>query len=249
MTQRATSGSPKKTSASPTKSKQPDSPGPRALQKEWNLSLKPWVKDPKFVHPKGTKTVSKTDAKKTFKLNDKEMATLPYESRPSDKYLPMQLYNYNHLMELAKRKCSKLAARPRLASTVSIAALPAWMEHMSNAQPPPLKLSDYSTPPNAVTPDPEKIIWTPSKISGPVTVNDACRLYCTDSSTQITPADIRDLANHSPWIDLATVAKRAVALHGGFYAHKQLYALRLPNPGEADQLLASVNAGMRRRRC
>ncbi|KAJ7481044.1 hypothetical protein B0H11DRAFT_2193590 [Mycena galericulata] len=233
--------SPRKTKSpgSPTKAPKLKPPGLRALQKEWKASLKPWVKDPKFVHPDGTWTVSKTDAKKKFKLDDDDLATLPCELRPSDQYLPMQLYSYNQLMDLAKRKCDKLRRQLEVdglvyhyhsgssqsggVSIVSIAnppPMPAWAEHIRNPQPPPLKILEYTTPVTAVTPDPENIIWTPSKISGPVTLGDACRLYC------ITPEDIRDLSAHSPWIDLATVAKRALTLHGGFFAHKELVLQR-----------------------
>ncbi|KAJ7772939.1 hypothetical protein DFH07DRAFT_937485 [Mycena maculata] len=96
----------------------------------------------------------------------------------------------------------------------------AWEEHMDASATPPLKIEDYTSPPDAATPDPEQIIWTPSKISGPVTVEDACRLYC------ITPDDIRDLSDYSCWIDLPTVAKRALTLHGGFHAHMELVRKR-----------------------
>ncbi|KAK7038253.1 hypothetical protein R3P38DRAFT_2905273 [Favolaschia claudopus] len=93
---------------------------------------------------------------------------------------------------------------------------------------PPLKIMDYTCPPDAKVPDPERIIWTPTKMDGLVTVKDACRLYC------IEPNDIRDLSAHSPWIniDLETVAKRAVAIHGGCHAHKDLL-LQYRNAEEA----------------
>ncbi|KAJ7706866.1 hypothetical protein B0H17DRAFT_1034694 [Mycena rosella] len=142
-------------------------------------------------------------------------------------------------MDLAKRKCAKLSRELEVAGLiyhshsgssqnggVSVVSfknppkLPAWQEHISNPQPPPLKIQDYTCPPNAVTPDPEKITWMPYKISGPVTVADACRLYC------IEPEDIQDLSQYSCWIDLPTVAKRALTLHGGFYAHKELVRKR-----------------------
>ncbi|KAJ7171910.1 hypothetical protein C8R46DRAFT_1257447 [Mycena filopes] len=70
--------------------------------------------------------------------------------------------------------------------------------------------------PVAAKPDPDEITWTPSKLSGSVAVKDACRLYC------ITPEAIKDLSDVSEWIDLGTVARRAVTLHGGFYAHEAI---------------------------
>ncbi|KAJ7080434.1 hypothetical protein B0H15DRAFT_953618 [Mycena belliarum] len=109
-----------------------------------------------------------------------------------------------------------------------------WQEHMINPQPPPLKIEAYNSPTNAATPDPEKIVWKPSKISGPVTVKDACRLY------SITPHDIQDLLAHSKWIDLSTVAKRAVALHGGFSAHEELLHQR--RDAEEKALYAQIRA-------
>ncbi|KAJ7271196.1 hypothetical protein C8J57DRAFT_1468322 [Mycena rebaudengoi] len=94
--------------------------------------------------------------------------------------------------------------------------LPAWWTHMNNAQPPPLKELDYTCPSDATTPDPDNIVWKPSHISGPVTVGDACRLYC------LTADQLRTLTDHSRWIDLATAAKLALTLHGGYYAHEKL---------------------------
>ncbi|KAJ6531068.1 hypothetical protein B0H19DRAFT_1190196 [Mycena capillaripes] len=223
--------------ATPSKAKTV-SPGIQKRRKEWKESLPPlWIKQATFRHPSGTTTVTKTDAAKKFKLDPREIGTLPHEQRLGDAGFVMQLYNQSQLMELAKRKCAKLELKLEIGdlvyhsqsgssasgsvSTVSWKNPPRlanWPEHMLNPQPLPLKLPDgyYSCPPQAEKPDPEGITWTPSKIVGAVTVDDACRLYC------ITPEDIRDLTERSPWIDLASAAKRALTLHGGFYAHKEL---------------------------
>ncbi|KAJ7137932.1 hypothetical protein C8R44DRAFT_339418 [Mycena epipterygia] len=241
---RAASSSPKKAKPSPTKAK-PTSPGIKQLRKEWKESLQPWVPQRGFTHPSGTTTVPKSDAKKWFKLDDDDIATLPCEIHRRPPYKAALLYDYDQLMALAQRKCAELNKPLEvngvvyqnytgLSSTggVSIVSLKnppkleAWEEHMLNPNPPPLKIEDYTCPPQAVKPDPEEITWTPDKISGPVTVEDACRLYC------ITPENIQDLSQHSKWIDLATVAKRAVALHGGFYAHEELLRLRRDNEEE-----------------
>ncbi|KAJ6490797.1 hypothetical protein C8R47DRAFT_1123587 [Mycena vitilis] len=220
-------------SSSPSKAKKTASPGIRQRQKEWKESLPaPWVKQTNFRHPSGTGTTSKANAKK-YRLNDDDLKTLPYEERLSKEGFAMKLYNEDHLMDLAMRKSVKLGVELEIdgvvyhshsgssatgsVSVISIKnppKLPAWMEHITNPQPPPLKLTEYSCPLQATRPDPENIIWRPSKISGPVTVADACRLYC------IQPADIEDLAAHSPWIDLASAARRALTLHGGFYEHE-----------------------------
>ncbi|KAJ6531078.1 hypothetical protein B0H19DRAFT_1190229 [Mycena capillaripes] len=237
-------------SASPRKAKTA-SPGIQKRRKEWNESLPPlWVKEapkrhdggymndcerlPILAHSISLQAVTKANAKE-FKLTDREIGTLPYEEAITKAGFLTKLYREDQLMELAKRKCAKLEVELKIGGlvyhshsgssatgSVSIVSLknafkPAdWEEHTINPQPPPLKLVEYSWPPQAEKPDPENIIWTPSWISGPVTVDDACRLYC------IEPADIQHLSAHSRWIDLATVAKRALALHGGFYKHKEL---------------------------
>ncbi|KAJ7143133.1 hypothetical protein C8R43DRAFT_1109151 [Mycena crocata] len=245
---RAPSASPKKAQpaspktkhlASPKKSK-PSVPGIRKRQKEWLESLTIWPSRPDFKHPEGTYTVLKGNVKKKFPaLNDQDLQSLPHECRISDKTgNSMKLYSYAQLRKLATQKCVKLQIDLEVEGviyhsqsgsgsdgSVSIVSLknppilPAWMEHLLRPNPPPLKLETY-TQPQAATADPEEICWTPSKISGPVTVDDACRLYC------LTPNEIRDLSDHSKWIDLATVAKRALTLHGGFHAHEALVLQR-----------------------
>ncbi|KAF7364034.1 hypothetical protein MSAN_01062100 [Mycena sanguinolenta] len=170
--------------------------GIKARREEWTKGLPPlWVPQADFRHPRGTLKISKTNAKKDFKLTDREIGILPYERVISDIGYPMQLYSKLRVVVLARRKLVALEG--------------------SSSQP-PLKIAEYTSPSNAVIPDPVPITWIPSKLSRPVSVKDACRLYC------IEPRDIQDLSAHSPLIDLATVAKRAVTLHGGFYAHKEL---------------------------
>ncbi|KAJ7355833.1 hypothetical protein DFH08DRAFT_853692 [Mycena albidolilacea] len=194
------------------------SPGIKQRRKEWNESLPgPWVKPPDFRHPSNTSTITKTNPKKKYKLNEREIETLPYEhsERPSEKTgnaTVMILYSEPQVKDLGLRKAAKLGVPLDLDG-----ARPAWREHMLNSQPPPFtEITEYACPPDAVKPDPTPITWIPSKLSGSVSVADACRLYC------IEPRDTQDLAAHSSWIDLATVAQRAVTLHGGFYAHEEL---------------------------
>ncbi|KAJ6545524.1 hypothetical protein B0H19DRAFT_1167903 [Mycena capillaripes] len=245
---------PRASSSSESPRKKCQDPATPSKAKTWTESLPPlWIKQATFRHPSDTTAIPhwhnlhnyslvsrlppRPTPLKKFKLDPREIGTLPHEQRLSDAGFVMQLYNQSQLMELAKRKCAKLELKLEIGdlvyhsqsgssasgsvSTVSWKNPPRlanWQEHMLNPQPLPLKLPDgyYSCPPQAEKPDPDEITWTPSKIVGAVTVDDACRLHC------ITPEDIRDLAECSPWIDLASAAKRALTLHGGFYAHKEL---------------------------
>ncbi|KAJ7453070.1 hypothetical protein FB451DRAFT_1281605 [Mycena latifolia] len=219
---------------SPTKGK-PISPGLGKRRKEWkeSLPIAPWTLQFAFKHADGTTIVNKTDAKEDFPLNDYEITRLPCELEPRPPSIAIRWYCYDQLVDLATRKCTKLGmhlqvpAREkyrlrRVSRTGGVSAsipalqLPECLEHFFRPNPPPLKIPDYTCPPQAQTADPPKITWKPSRIMRPVTVDDACRLYC------ITAHDIRDLSAHSPWIDLSTVAKRALTLHGGFHAHKKL---------------------------
>ncbi|KAJ7154194.1 hypothetical protein C8R46DRAFT_1197157 [Mycena filopes] len=193
----------------------PESPGIRQLQREWNASLpEPWRPDPDFVHPEGTWTGLKGSMKK-YKLTSRDLASLPYEQRLSRSGYKMHLYSRAQLLDLSRRKRAKLMLDP-LPAPASALRMPDWMEHMRHPNPPPLKIETYTCPLGAAKADPEEITWTPRKLSGSVAVEDACRLYC------ITPEDIEDLSKVSKWIDLGTVARRAVTLHGGFYAHEAI---------------------------
>ncbi|KAJ7143182.1 hypothetical protein C8R43DRAFT_1015815 [Mycena crocata] len=228
----------KKKSAGPTAE---TCTGIQKLRKQWKDSLPPAWEPPKqrvFKHPEGTKIVHKSEAKKQFRLDDQELATLRCEKVPRASYLrDAYAYSYKDLVDLAKRKSVKLGQALKIegivyplhgggtsqtgeASTASAIlhahSLADYIDHYENASPPPLKSDVYTSPAQAATPDPHTIIWTPRKLMGPVTVDEACWLYC------VTPEDIRDLSDHSPWIDVPTVAKRALTLHGGFYAHKEL---------------------------
>lgn len=131
-------------------------------------------------------TITKTDAKKTYKLDDRDLETLPYEQRLSEKtgYM-MLLYSQPQVSELGRRKAAKLGKPLDLSgpgtSIISVRNFPKlrdWEEHMLNPDPPPRKIVEYTSPPNPAKPDPTPITWTPSKISGAVSVADACRLYC-----------------------------------------------------------------------
>ncbi|KAK1229258.1 hypothetical protein PQX77_007680 [Marasmius sp. AFHP31] len=224
------------------------------LHKAWLQSLPPpWDFDPNYRHPKGTRTSCLTYAKKTYQLTDREISTLPYRQmkNPHSEKHPMKRYSGDDLWNLKARKCKALQTEMVVDRVVYPGApfrslpesLPSQPEAANTSlssgntlQTAPRIINDYylSVPP--LIPDPVKIIWRPGEIAGPVTVQDACRLYCVNalhdiestqadiylSDMQITPSDIRDLSSVSPWIDLATVARRAVQLHGGFYAHRGL---------------------------
>ncbi|KAK7038252.1 hypothetical protein R3P38DRAFT_2696886 [Favolaschia claudopus] len=232
---------PKKTktedSTSPSKSQvkskgKVKSPGLKKRREEWKASLPPkWIPRADYKHPKGTRTIVKTKAAKKYPLNDDEIGTLPYAQFPADNGYTMHLYSETQIMNLAVAKHRKLELDLVIDGLIyhwysgsfeKGAVFSVSLKNPPKPEPqpwdacPPLKIKDYTLPHKAEFPDPDSIIWTPSKISGPVTVKDACRLY------GIEPNDIQDLSAHSPWIDLETVAKRAVTLHGGFYAHNAL---------------------------
>ncbi|KAJ6526245.1 hypothetical protein DFH09DRAFT_170236 [Mycena vulgaris] len=245
-------------SSSPKKAKSPKSPGIQERRKEWKASLRPWAPQRGFTHPDGMKTMTKTDAKKNFKLDDYDIGSLPCEILRRPPLIAVQLYAYDQLMELAKGKCAKLGiplvvgglvyhshSGSSQSGSVSVVSfqypqkLKDWQEHVLHPDPPPLKIHEYTCPYTAVKPDPEKITWTPSKLSGSVAVADACRLYC------VNPADIEDLRQHSQWIDLATVARRAVTLHGGFYAHEEF--VRQRRNEEKEMLTRTITAAYNRK--
>ncbi|KAF7301263.1 ATP-dependent DNA helicase PIF1 [Mycena indigotica] len=181
-------------------------------------------------HSPLTVTVDSTDARKTYHLTTDELATLPYESRPSANIgrhafmQPMKLYNAKALYNLAREKSRVLNIPLRvrnpgstaMATTISPSIslpsnFPKWLNDERNAQPRPLRISAYQRV--ADDPEMEKIRWRGSLVPHLVSLEDACWLYC------IKPKDIADLRAISPWLDAQTVAQRAVTLHGGFYAH------------------------------
>jgi hypothetical protein len=164
--------------------------------------------------------MTKTIAKSYFKLDEDDIASLPHqvEDRPPHKpvhYKPAQLYACDQLLDLAKRKCAKLGTELVLGDLevhhshsgssktgeVSIVSfrnppkLSAWQEHMLNPSPPPLKIQEYTCPASAVKPDPENIVWTPSHLSGSVSVGDACRLYCVCHGPFSTAVELTTLVD------------------------------------------------------
>lgn len=169
-----------KSSSKSTKAKALKPPGLRQLQKEWNTSLQPWVPQPSFKHPAGTRvgaplfqcrdltmmlqTVRKGRIAERYHLNKQDLATLPCERRfDIDVGFMTVLYCESQLSALAIRKRAKLGPiSPRTPAT----------------HPPALVIETYTCPSEVTKPDPEQITWTPSKLSGAVAVKDACRLYC-----------------------------------------------------------------------
>ncbi|KAJ7067859.1 hypothetical protein C8F01DRAFT_1116017 [Mycena amicta] len=209
-----------------------NNPGIQKRRKEWREQLpQPWKLDLKFKHPQYTTTVATKAAKADYHLTDEELRTLPHETRPSGYLKPMKLYSHEALFNLARDKSKFLqspliignqeylsdpgpagSAVPALVQLRNL-KLPKWMDDLHDPQPPPLKQLDYQPVTTGERPDPPIIRWMPSDVPEVVSVSDACRLYC------IEPGDLEDLATASHWIDVGTVARRAVKLHGGFYAH------------------------------
>jgi len=81
----------------------------------------------------------------------------------------------------------------------------------------PIKDHDY-VPPDNTSPDdppPEAIVWQGEHVTCNVTIWDACMLYCLERG------DLADLCTEGRmWLDIKTVAVRALRKHGGFTAHK-----------------------------
>ncbi|KAK7019512.1 hypothetical protein R3P38DRAFT_3273124 [Favolaschia claudopus] len=217
--------SPKKPKAAKS-SKSPTNKGKgiRERQKEWidGLLPKQWIPISTFMHPEGTETITKGDAGKIYKLKKEELGILPFERSISKDGYPMFLYSITQVRNLTLRKCKVLEV-PWPVPQPKPAPPKPWETN------PPLIIKDYTCPSGAKKPDPSPILWLPDRLSAPIPVRDACRLYC------IEPSDIQDLSDHSPWIDLETVAKRAVAMHGGFHAHEAF--LLQCRKAEEEQLL------------
>lgn len=108
------------------------------------------------------------------------------------------MYSYDDLYHLAARKAQKLnkelvvggvvvdshqrpASSPTPpASSSKPRTLDLWEEHIRNPQPPPMILDEpyyLDEPPDRPDPPLKQIVWQPTSILGPVSVNDACRLY------------------------------------------------------------------------
>ncbi|KAF7301259.1 hypothetical protein MIND_00690700 [Mycena indigotica] len=233
-------------SASPqkpeSKNKKTKNTGINKRKKEWKELIAcrgPRRIDGTFKHAAYTCTVTATNAVKHYHLTRDELATLPYESRDSKNIKqhqfmrPMKLYSHEALFDLAREKSLFIgtpliigieeyvgdpgpAAEGRPTVTilrVKLSDLPRWLRIEKDPQPPPLKIPTYERVTSGEKPDPERICWKPSHVTNVVSVGDACRLYC------IEPHVINDLAAASQWIDVETVARRAVTLHGGFHAH------------------------------
>lgn len=218
-------------------------PGIQKRRNEWRSTLKPWVVDWSFKHKQGISTYGSTEAKQQFQLDEYDLKTLPYEKRPNPKdptFNPTKLYAFTDLEKLTLDKAKALQlTEVKIAGLIvdvktytesggtvfigrpaKLPKLEAWQEHDHNHKPPAKVIKEYHPPKSPVQPDPPEIAWTPSYLTGPVDVADACRLYCLESD------DIKDLAKVSKWIDLGTAARRALELHGGYYAHMDLVKKR-----------------------
>lgn len=104
--------------------------------------------------------------------------------------------------------------------------------------PPPIKEHDYTPPENASAndPQPENIVWSGEHVTCNVTIQDACLLYCvsgfrhasgsrqtSDPHVKLERADLVDLCDgNRVWLDIKTVAIRALREHGGLTAHNAL---------------------------
>ncbi|KAK0218652.1 hypothetical protein IW262DRAFT_1297811 [Armillaria fumosa] len=64
----------------------------------------PWKYNPSYVTRQGTETITKTNAKETYKLNDGDLESLPYEQRKSVRGFKMKLYSLPDVKNICRSK-------------------------------------------------------------------------------------------------------------------------------------------------
>ncbi|KAF9045906.1 hypothetical protein BDZ89DRAFT_1058467 [Hymenopellis radicata] len=94
----------KEEKATAAKSKKAQKKAESARKKAFKESLIPWTTIHNFTFPNGTPKINKGDAKTTYKLNDTEMATLPYEKMVDRTIRTTHFYSLADVKELARRK-------------------------------------------------------------------------------------------------------------------------------------------------
>ncbi|KAJ8087176.1 hypothetical protein PM082_006004 [Marasmius tenuissimus] len=219
-----------------TKSTRPAS-GIRAKRSQWKASLKTWTVDPDYRVPGGSDNpdviCTKTQAKTVYGLDEHDLATIPHQTQENSSRKIYPLKEVEYLSTLKKQalncegdsdgesddekvKATQSSQSPKKRKKAP-EFVPSWRDHAFFPQPPPMILKGpYKVICRPEMPDPKEIEWRLGKIIGPISVSDACRLYV------LRPEDIQDLVQNSMWIDSASAAKRALSLHGGYSAHRNL---------------------------
>ncbi|KIK57158.1 hypothetical protein GYMLUDRAFT_263226 [Collybiopsis luxurians FD-317 M1] len=82
------------------------------LRAEWKASLKVWSapKGKTYKHPSKTTLISKSEAKKEYKLDNDDLDSIPVEDKVNRDKRPAttMVFDLSDVQELARRKCEKL---------------------------------------------------------------------------------------------------------------------------------------------
>ncbi|PBK98375.1 hypothetical protein ARMGADRAFT_1075228 [Armillaria gallica] len=76
-------------------------------KKAWKEEVKkmvPWEYNSSFVIPQGTETITKSKAKETYELNDRDLDSLPYEQQLAASGFKMKLYSLRDVKDICRRK-------------------------------------------------------------------------------------------------------------------------------------------------
>ncbi|SJL06455.1 uncharacterized protein ARMOST_09792 [Armillaria ostoyae] len=76
-------------------------------KKAWKEEVKqmvPWEYNSSFVMPQGMETITKGKAKETYKLNDRDLESLPYEQQMSVSGYTRKLYSLRDVKDICRRK-------------------------------------------------------------------------------------------------------------------------------------------------
>ncbi|KAK7049373.1 hypothetical protein VNI00_005974 [Paramarasmius palmivorus] len=176
-------------------------------------------------------TISKGRARKltTPQLKPDELDTLPCEIRlirPRGKTfdVQMKLYSLSEVLQLAKLRAQELGVE-----LVWTADLKSRFNKVGLV----IKHDYISIAPD--DPAPNEIIWEGEDLwYFAVNVQDACLTYCAYTNHtlfKLEPQDVSDLVSKHGWLDLQSVAIRALEIHGGLKRHNQM----IINKRKADQ--------------
>ncbi|KAK0187310.1 hypothetical protein F5146DRAFT_1226835 [Armillaria mellea] len=76
-------------------------------RKTWNKEVKqivPWAYNSSFIWPQGTETIIKGKAKETYKLNDRDLESLPYQEQLGMNGYKMKQYSLRDVKDISRRK-------------------------------------------------------------------------------------------------------------------------------------------------
>ncbi|KAK7043762.1 hypothetical protein VNI00_008374 [Paramarasmius palmivorus] len=194
-----------------------------------------WEGTEPFRHPQGVATRTAKDAR-VFedvhpRLTVDDLATIPYEERQNPTTNnTMKLYAVKDLRNLIQLRASflKIEHHPP-SSPFPSSSMPRIVVFTPNPNDPlvlrdtkPGAIINHDYQPLQCDPGLEEIVWDGEHVPLDIGVShtEACLLYCLDRQ------DIEDLAAASRFLDLKTVAVRALKVHGGFQRHNEIVVQR-----------------------